>query len=530
MTTRMVLCVLVLQAACTDVTVRDVDLRSGHEERPLERLTSEEWVGQTFIAHRKGLCGVSVKVGAYPRGKPATVQLGLRRFPDPEDLALVELRLDGTEWGEEREFLFDPVEDSDGQEFYFYLQFPSASRHEYVAIWTYPRDVYPDGIMVLNGKRRTGDVHFRPLYRPSEGWGFEPDVDVGEPGAYWLTGPIFGPRRVGQSFACTRDSLAAVEVLMTLLGSGAPGQITFELRTSAGGRVPLRVAEASGDSLQDNQFCRFSFAPVPYSEGESYYFSVSAPWAPEDKAVSLWSHRTDVYPHGRLYINEEGTRRDLVFRSYTFTAAPATHVPGAGAHRWIRPQPTPPLAAGGTLLQSFVTHEPSICGIELLPATHGAAYRGTVTLRVWSLDHGTVLHQHLIRPGTMRDNTPFLATFTPVEVARGESLGVELRVESAPASSQPLSLWQHPDDVLGAGALLHGETPLSGDLLFASLYRMPANVAARSLWTKLRGGKPGLLRESWPYVVTLGVYVAGFLAAAAALVLGARAVARELSS
>ncbi len=515
---------------CSGVSMRDVDVRAGHDERPLERLDSSEWIGQTFRADRSGLCGIEVKLGAHPRGTPSEARLGLRRYPDPNDIAEAEVTLDGTEWGQPCAFLFQPVEDSQGGDFYFYLQFPHSSQHEYVAVWTYPRDVYSDGMMVLNGQPRTGDVHFRPLYRPAAGWTYELETDAGQPGAYWLTGTICGPMRVGQTFRCSRDSLAAVDVLPTLLGSSAPGHVRLELKASDESQVPLRVAETIGDSLRDNQFCRFRFAPIPYSGGEVFHFSVSAPWAPESKAVSLWSHRKDVYPDGRLFMNEEAAPRDLVFRTYALTTEATATVAGRGASRWVRPQPTPPLAPGGTLAQSFVAHEPNISGIELLPATYGAAYRGTATLRVWSYDRGEMLHERVVRPGTMRDNTPFVTLFHPASVQPGESLGVEIRIESAPVQSGPLSFWQHTADVLGTGVLVHGDTRVEGDLLMASFHRVPLSEAVHTVWSRLLGGKPGLLAQDATYGALLAFYGAGLVAAMTALGLWVASIARRRSA
>jgi hypothetical protein len=513
--------------ACSGVDVRDVDVRAGHDEVPLERVDSSEWVGQTFHADRPGLCGIEVKLGAHPRGTSLTARLALRRYPEPRDIAVAEHTLMGAEWGQACEFLFPPVEDAQGGDFYFYLQFPQSSRHEYVAVWTYPLDVYHDGTMILNGRPRTGDVHFRPLYRPSAGWTYEVETDVGQPGAYWLTGTICGPTRVGQTFRCSRDSLAAIDVLPTLLGTSPPGQVRLELKESAESQVPLRVAETVGDSLRDNQFCRFRFAPVPYSAEKVFHFSVSAPWAPENKAISLWSHRSDTYPDGKLFIREEAAPRDLVFRTYALTNDPTTTVAGPGASRWVRPRPTPPLAPGAELVQSFIAHEPNISGLELIPATYGSSYGGTATLRLWNYSNGEMLHERLVRPGTFRDNTPFRASFPPAPVQPGDSVGVEIRIESAPAQSVPLSFWQHTTNVLGSGALVLSGTRLEGDLLLASFHRMRMEEAERAVLSLLTGGKPGLLAREETYLVLLATYTTALVAAIAGLVLWIRGATRK---
>jgi hypothetical protein len=507
--------------------MRDVDLSATLDERPLERLEAGEWVGQTFTADHPGLRGVQVKLGVEPRSWEADIRLGLRRYPELEALAIVDTTLRDMEWGQLVELRFPPVEDSEGGEFYFYLQFPGADPHRYVAVWAYPRDVYPRGEMVLNGTPRTGDLHFRTVYRPPLGWAYDVETEAAEPGAYWLTGAVYGHRRVAQSFRCERDSLAAIEVLPTLLGTSWPGQIRLELKEAAESSVPLRVADTSGDSLRSNEFCRFTFAPVPYSVGKSFYFCVSAPWAPEKKAVSLWSHRTDVYPPGQLHINDEAVARDLVFRTYSLTAGQGASTRGDGAHLWVKPIPTPPLTPGHSLTQTFVAHETNLAGIELIPATYGAPYPGRAMARAWSFTRGEILFQKLVRPASMRDNVPYALSFPPVAVEAGESLGVEIRIEDAPEAANPLSFWRHPINALGTGVLTHDGAPIEGDLVMVSRYDVEFGTASHAVWSRLTQGKPGLLNTTAVYVAVLGLYAAGVLAAVLVLAVLARSALRK---
>ena len=126
---------------------------------------------------------------------------------------------------------------------------------------------------------------------------------------------IVGSTTVGQTFVSRRKGLSAVEVLLVVYGeTGAPGgQLVFHLRSAPGDATDLVTIARDTGSLTHNQPLRFTFDPLPDSEGRSYYFFLESS---SDTRVGVWYNSVDAYGEGTLFLNGEPQPGDLQFKTY----------------------------------------------------------------------------------------------------------------------------------------------------------------------------------------------------------------------
>ncbi len=129
---------------------------------------------------------------------------------------------------------------------------------------------------------------------------------------------LFGERRFGQTFVAVRSGLERVDLL--LYGSERkPGPIVFHL-TPAGKDQDLVTitfnAEERWGWPWGWQWKEFTFAPLPDSAGQLYYFYLESPTSTPDNAISVGGIEGDAYLNGKAFINGNPVRADGAFRTF----------------------------------------------------------------------------------------------------------------------------------------------------------------------------------------------------------------------
>lgn len=125
-------------------------------------------IGQTFTAPYNGLCRIDVMMATYARQNTRDVIFHLRQSPE-EVVDLVEIVVIASEIEDNtfRPFTFDPIRDSAGRSYYFYLESPLSVPGDALTVWGCFEDTYPDGQGFRNHRRGAGDLAFLTHYQPS---------------------------------------------------------------------------------------------------------------------------------------------------------------------------------------------------------------------------------------------------------------------------------------------------------------------------------------------------------------------------
>jgi hypothetical protein len=131
---------LLLGAAILFIPVREAGERQGAYTTNAGELTSDVLVGQTFQASKNDLAGIAVMFATYSgRDNTGTVEFHLRRsIDDQADVRAGSVPV--TELGDNQfyRFEFEPIADSSGQTYFFYVVSPESLLISMRAIPTIP--------------------------------------------------------------------------------------------------------------------------------------------------------------------------------------------------------------------------------------------------------------------------------------------------------------------------------------------------------------------------------------------------------
>ena len=129
---------------------------------------------------------------------------------------------------------------------------------------------------------------------------------------------LFGERRLGQTFVAARPGLERVDVL--LYGTEhKPGPIVFHLTLAGKEQDLVTITFNAGERWGwpwGWQWKDFTFAPLPDSAGQLYYFYLESPASTPDNAMSIGGIEGDAYPNGTAFIDGQPVRADGAFRSF----------------------------------------------------------------------------------------------------------------------------------------------------------------------------------------------------------------------
>lgn len=127
-------------------------------------------------------------------------------------------------------------------------------------------------------------------------------------------GEITAGTQVGQTFRATEPNLDSVEIMLATYQRTNTSPLLFSLYEYPAG-APLRTVVAEPESISDNKYYTFEFAPIPDSAGKAFLLTLESPEAVLGDAFTAWLSECDCYQGGTALLNgEEQPRRDLAFR------------------------------------------------------------------------------------------------------------------------------------------------------------------------------------------------------------------------
>ena len=138
---------------------------------PADVSSASATLGQTFVSHYPRLHSIQVRWIAsadFLSSPDAKITLHLRhRIGDSSDIAVSSFKLDEIRNNEFSKFVFPPIEDSQNQSFYFFLNLSQTQiQRGSLSLWSSESDDYPYGQMYMDGLATDRDLVFRSYYEP----------------------------------------------------------------------------------------------------------------------------------------------------------------------------------------------------------------------------------------------------------------------------------------------------------------------------------------------------------------------------
>jgi len=134
-----------------------------------------------------------------------------------------------------------------------------------------------------------------------------------QPVATFPCGAIWKGRTVGQIFRCPKETLRAIEVMMSTYNRVNKGIVTFHLRARGSKRDLVRIPFPARQ-LRNNSFKRFGFPPIKNAKGKWFYFFFTSPQPTRNQGVTALANKTNPGP-GSLTVNHRRLAGSLVFRA-----------------------------------------------------------------------------------------------------------------------------------------------------------------------------------------------------------------------
>lgn len=132
----------------------------------LYQLYGDKTVGQTFLANEDNLNIIilDLKNAALKNQEPIYFHL-----EDAEaSRSLREIEISGLNVGDPSSvrFQFEPVPDSAGKTYFFYLESPTSTEKDAIEIYYSSQDMYSGGVMVVDNQETKGELRFTSFYYP----------------------------------------------------------------------------------------------------------------------------------------------------------------------------------------------------------------------------------------------------------------------------------------------------------------------------------------------------------------------------
>lgn len=132
----------------------------------LYRLYGDKRVGQTFIVNEDNLniIVLDLKNSALRNKEPIYFRLEETKTATN----LREIQINGRNVGDPSSirFQFDPVSDSVGRSYYFYLESPTSTEEDAIEVYHSTQNLYSEGEMILDGQSAVGELRFVSYYYP----------------------------------------------------------------------------------------------------------------------------------------------------------------------------------------------------------------------------------------------------------------------------------------------------------------------------------------------------------------------------
>jgi peptidoglycan/LPS O-acetylase OafA/YrhL len=132
--------------------------------QPVGEILGNMTIGQTFIAPYSNLHAIEIALATYKRVNTKEVIFHLSSAPSSaSDLVTIKLSGDKITDNQYHRFSFDPIADSKGRSFYFFVESPNSTPGNAITIWYNEKDAYKEGQAYENGSPIPGDLAFKAL-------------------------------------------------------------------------------------------------------------------------------------------------------------------------------------------------------------------------------------------------------------------------------------------------------------------------------------------------------------------------------
>ena len=147
------------------VTKHRVDLAQTRGKE-LYQIYGQRKVGQTFVANKNNLEMIIVNLRNGRLRNQQPIYFYLQEANRPQNLR--KLEINGFNIGDPSlvKFQFEPIPDSAGKTYYFYLESPDSNVNDAVEIVYNEQDIYSSGKMVLSEEEKKADLYFVVNYYP----------------------------------------------------------------------------------------------------------------------------------------------------------------------------------------------------------------------------------------------------------------------------------------------------------------------------------------------------------------------------
>jgi len=154
-----ILCIYTLSTDSTPMVVQD------QHTQPIGEIYGDTIVGQSFVATENNLNRVDIKLATYARENTGDIIFGIREATSAQqDIANVTVRAESIMDNAYHSFTFDPVLESKGKSYFFYIYSPESTPGNAITIWYNAGDVYSNGTAQINDNPIEGDLSFRTYY------------------------------------------------------------------------------------------------------------------------------------------------------------------------------------------------------------------------------------------------------------------------------------------------------------------------------------------------------------------------------
>jgi len=131
----------------------------------IKYIDANSTAGQTFISPYNGLYEIGVLFNANTSVNGGDVVFHLRESPSAEDLRRVAVNGSSLKANSLARMAFPPIPDSEGKEYYFFVEAPGSTPQDKVALNYDISNLYADGTAYYDSEPIDGDLEFRTRYK-----------------------------------------------------------------------------------------------------------------------------------------------------------------------------------------------------------------------------------------------------------------------------------------------------------------------------------------------------------------------------
>ncbi|MEK5282080.1 MULTISPECIES: hypothetical protein [Paenibacillus] len=118
-----------------------------------------------------------------------------------------------------------------------------------------------------------------------------------------------------QSFYTDQSNLSGISVRLATYMRTNKGSLLIGIR-EMGSDKNIYENKIQVDSVRDNEMFDFRFPPIKFSKGKIYSIYIKSIDTEPGESITVYKSNEESYENGKLYINGNEQKGDLVFRAY----------------------------------------------------------------------------------------------------------------------------------------------------------------------------------------------------------------------